>query len=398
MKILHINGTAYGGAANFVVDLHNKLLEKEVESFIYFPKKRNIEKIIFPNSIFFKINSILKNIFTRIINRIIFRKNHTITLAFFKSYEIKKIIKKIKPDIIHLHWIGNEFLSLNEIKKINIPVVWTLHDMWVFLPVEHYISENTNDKQSFLIKISNVFSKFFLKKKRSLNTRTIKFIPTSKWMENKIFKSGLFEGNKIKRIPCGVDFDKWYPENKEQSKNILSLNKEKRIILFISMGGNNPRKGFDLLLTSLQNVDFEYELVIAGDQLPKKLNYKNIKFFDNPKDLITRRLLYSAADVLVAPSRTEAFGLVALEASACNTPSVIFDKTGLVDIIDHKKNGYIANSLDTNDYAKGINWVLNEAELNPSKFLNCRKIVQEKFHINLVAGCYLNVYQNLLKK
>ena len=39
MKVLHINGTAYGGAANFVIDLHKSLLEKNVESILYIPKK-----------------------------------------------------------------------------------------------------------------------------------------------------------------------------------------------------------------------------------------------------------------------------------------------------------------------------------------------------------------------
>ena len=59
MKVLHINGTAYGGAANFVIDLHKSLLEKNVESILYIPKKRNIPKLIHPNSIFFKFHNMI---------------------------------------------------------------------------------------------------------------------------------------------------------------------------------------------------------------------------------------------------------------------------------------------------------------------------------------------------
>ena len=142
MKVLHINGTAYGGAANFVIDLHKSLLEKNVESILYIPKKRNIPKLIHPNSIFFKFHNMIKVILIKTINRFIIKSNQTVTLAFFNSYEIRKIIKKEKPDLINIHWIGNEFLSINEILNFNKPIVWTLHDMWTFLPVEHYKDNN----------------------------------------------------------------------------------------------------------------------------------------------------------------------------------------------------------------------------------------------------------------
>ena len=46
MIILHINGTSYGGAANFVFNLHKKLIDKEnVTSYVYVPKKRNVKNI-----------------------------------------------------------------------------------------------------------------------------------------------------------------------------------------------------------------------------------------------------------------------------------------------------------------------------------------------------------------
>ena len=319
-------------------------------------------------------------------------------MGIFKSYEIEKIIKKIKPDIINLHWIGNEFLSLNEIKKFDVPIVWTLHDMWVFLPIEHYRTKKIQTRKSSFFGISDNLYNFFIKKKENLKKKKIKFIPTSEWMKKEITNSKLFKDNQISKIPCAIDFKKWYPEEKKLSRNMLSLDKNKKLILFISMGGNNPRKGFDLLIESIKNIDFDYELIVAGDQFPKSFNKKNIKFFDNPKDLITRRLLYSASDVLAVPSREEAFGLVALEASACNTPSVIFENNGLSDTIVHKRNGYIANKNDINDYKNGILWVFNQIKNNDLAFANCREIVKEKFDINLIAKDYLKVYENLLTK
>ena len=67
-------------------------------------------------------------------------------------------------------------------------------------------------------------------------------------------------------------------------------------------------------------------------------------------------MIYNSADLLVAPSIQEAFGLVCLEAMTCNTPSVIFDDNGLEDLIDHKINGYIVKK-NIHDLGRGINWI-----------------------------------------
>ena len=53
----------------------------------------------------------------------------------------KNTINKINPDIVNLHWVSNEMISLREISKIKIPVVWTLVDMWLFCGGEHYSDE-----------------------------------------------------------------------------------------------------------------------------------------------------------------------------------------------------------------------------------------------------------------
>ena len=383
MKILHINGTAYGGAANFVIDLHKSLLGKKIESILYIPKKRNIPKLIHPNSIFFKFHSMIKVILIKIINRFIIKSNQTVTLAFFNSYEIRKIIKKEKPDLINIHWIGNEFLSINEILNFKKPIVWTLHDMWTFLPVEHY-KDNS--------KSVSYFESYFLNRKKKLNKKKINFVPTSTWMNNAILESNLYDKNKIIKIPCGINFNEWYPEDKKTARSLLGLNESGKIILFSSISGKSPRKGFDLLCESLSYLDEKFQLVISGDQIPKNLSYKNTIFFDKPSDIITRRLLYSAADVLAAPSVLEAFGLVALEAAACETPSVIFENNGISEIIEHKKNGYVAKNLDVKDYAKGIKWILEE--FNPA---NVRENVKERFDINKISDKYFQLYKSLQK-
>ena len=255
--------------------------------------------------------------------------------------------------------------------------------MWTFLPVEHYKDNN---------KSIGYFESFFLNRKKKLNKKKINFVPTSTWMNNAIKYSNLYDKNKIIKIPCGINFNEWYPEDKKTARSLLGLNESVKIILFSSINGKSPRKGFELLSESLSYINKKFQLVISGDQIPKNLSYKNTVFFDKPSDIITRRLLYSAADVLAAPSVLEAFGLVALEAAACGTPSVIFENNGISEIIEHKKNGYVAKHLDIKDYAKGINWILEE--FNP---VNVRENVKDKFDINKISDKYFELYKSLQK-
>ena len=70
------------------------------------------------------------------------------------------------------------------------------------------------------------------------------------------------------------------------------------------------------------------------------------------------KIIYSAADTVVIPSRVEAFGLIALEAISCGTPCVVSDQTGLTSLISHKQNGYIAQKDSVEDFQSGIVWCL----------------------------------------
>ena len=158
--------------------------------------------------------------------------------------------------------------------------------------------------------------------------------------------------------------------------------------MFGAIGGvNDNRKGFKLLKNALQNLEkltdtHNIDLVIfgGGNNIDcTELNYKIHKFNLIDNDRILQRL-YCAADLMIVPSKMEAFGLSALEAMSCGTPVVGFENTGLGDIIDHKKTGYLAKYLDENDFVQGINWLIN----NSSKEIidvNCRKRVEIFFQM-----------------
>ena len=113
MKILHINGTLSGGVFNVALSLHEKLLKKKIDSYIFLKKNMMIKNEINSNSSFnFNKSKIL---LSKLFKKILKKNNQTSTLGIFKSSELNKIFSKNNPDIIHLHWVGGELLSLDQL-------------------------------------------------------------------------------------------------------------------------------------------------------------------------------------------------------------------------------------------------------------------------------------------
>ena len=167
-------------------------------------------------------------------------------------------------------------------------------------------------------------------------------------------------------------------------------------------GGNDPRKGFDLLkdcLLHLQGEIVDLELVVFGQSVsssPPNLGFP-VHYIGYLHDDISLRLLYSSADVMIIPSRLDNLPNTGLEAHACGTPVVAFNTGGLPDIVDHLNTGYLAEPFDTVDLAQGIKWVLEKRE-DGILGGRARKRAVERFNNNIVAKQYIDVYQQAMKR
>ena len=141
-------------------------------------------------------------------------------------------------------------------------------------------------------------------------------------------------------------------------------------------------------------------IVLFGGHISKEINIMGFKVYSiGPlQDIFSMKLLYSAADALVMPSRIESFGQTATEANACCTPVIGFNNSGLTDIINHKQNGWLAEAFKTNDLAEGINWVLENDERLAELSRNAREDAIARFSYPVVARLYEEVYKVKLAK
>ena len=139
-------------------------------------------------------------------------------------------------------------------------------------------------------------------------------------------------------------------------------------------------------------------LVVFGQSKP--INPPKLKFpiiyLGHLHDDVSLRIAYSAANLLVVPSRFESFAQTATEAQACGTPVVAFNTSGLKTTVLHKKTGYLAKPFDINDLAKGIIWTLKVKSINLKK--NARDSAVNRFSYSRVGKLHQKLYEKIYKK
>ena len=159
-------------------------------------------------------------------------------------------------------------------------------------------------------------------------------------------------------------------------------------------------KGFSKLLEALKYLDKnQYYLCFFGridSSVVQSLDFEYTSFGFMYDD-VSLMLIYSSADVFVAPSLMEAFGKTLAESMACGTPVVCFDATGPKDIVTHKLDGYKATPFDPKSLAKGIEWVLDSPDYKKLSDNSRRKVVME-FDNKVVAGKYAELYEEILTR
>lgn len=409
MKVVHLNNAdTSGGAAIAAYRIHQSLLNKGLHSRMWVNNAQSGDWTISgPNGKWKKAAAQMRRHLIAPALKTMYTKNKILHSPAILPSSWSKKINQSDLDIAHLHWVGAEMASISDIGRIKKPVVWTLHDMWAFCGAEH-ISWDQRWREGYTRK-NRPSDETGLDINRLTWNRKLKHwkqpfhvVAVSKWLAECAKSSVVMRDCPITTIPNCLNTNLWKPVDKNLARNLLGLPVDIPIIAFGTYGANSEyHKGFDLLSEALQHLRGQakgLELAIFGQTAPK--NSPNlgfpVNFMGHFHDNVSLRLLYSAVDLLVVPSRKEAFGQTASESMACGTPVVAFGATGLLDIVDHKVNGYLAKPFESEDLANGIDYIINA--LNYDELCSgARDKVVREFDSVVVSEKYEELYNNILK-
>ena len=324
-------------------------------------------------------------------------------------FSLRTFTPKMKSaDIIHLHWVVDGFLSVDQIAGLRSPLVWTLHDMWPFTGGCHYAGacdsyekECGRCPQLGSSKAHDLSHKMLTRKAKAWDGIKMTIVTPSQWLADCARKSVLFKDKRVEVIPNGIDTDIYKPMEKSSCRRMLGLPENRALVLFGAVNATgDPRKGFNLLQEALSHLpqDTNIELVVFGADASAKRPALNLPVHCLGKinDDAALAGLYSAADVVVVPSREDNLPNVAMEALACGTPCVAFAVGGIPDMVDHQTNGYLAGADDPMDLTHGIQWVLQRSDRYDFLSKNARLKVESLFSLNKVASRYLGLYRDVL--
>lgn len=300
-------------------------------------------------------------------------------------------------DLLHLHWLGTGFLSLLSLKRLNKPLVWTLHDLWPVQGLLPYPPMETPSPTSWGLDLDPVA----IALKRRCMPQGVQFIAPSAWAARVAEQSELYaafsQPRPIAVIPNAVD-PMFFAA---PAPGALCRDPVRPLMLF---GGSSvfsdPRKGWGLLQPLLSWLAHAYpqwrcasfgELPPVGVVFPQWWQHHGL--IRDPCELAA---LYRSADLLVMPSQQETFGQVAAEAQACGLPVVALADSGVGSVVEHQSGGYLMRAPTSEALRDGLCYFLDQPQqLTAARSLAAASALR-RFDPKLVADQHLHLYRQLL--
>lgn len=302
------------------------------------------------------------------------------SLGLFSLPSLSKSILN-EDAVFHFHWINNDTLSVYLMRHLPAGSVVTLHDEWLYCGSEHYYDVNrvrldfVEGYSFFAWRYLGFNLGYFVwrAKVRALAARKdLIFTVPSRWLLERAQASVVLRSCNVYLLPNPIDtdvFSRAPSDSVSAFRNSLGLQADDFVLAFGAVGGKSPFiKGGHFLDEALRLLSSQ--LFQAGLKLPKvlvfggkaemekKLGMLDVLNVGHIHSQAKLSLLYSSVDCLVVPSLAEAFGQVAAESLACETPVVCFSGTGMSDIVMHGVNGLLADHSSVTDLACKISQMI----------------------------------------
>ena len=194
-------------------------------------------------------------------------------------------------------------------------------------------------------------------------------LPWSNWTRQSLIDEYDLLPEQAVVVPPGVDIETWHPIEKERKGPVR--------ILFV--GGDFYRKGGAFVLDTFHSLpEGSAKLIlVTRTELPDSPGievYNNLQA--NSPELIA---LYQSSDIFVLPTRAEAFGIAAVEASASGLPVIASQVAGLTDIVIQGETGFLVPIGDARAFSERLSLLVRDANLRLAMGASGRSHVENSF-------------------
>ncbi|GAB5562284.1 MAG: hypothetical protein SynsKO_39310 [Synoicihabitans sp.] len=299
-------------------------------------------------------------------------------------------------DMIHVHWTAGLIDWTRFSTRVGRPTVVTLHDQEPYLGCIHYEGELTSNPSIEPIEQS-------CRKVRRAAWARLKpvVVGNSEWNTRKARNSEMFPSSTVyQTVYYPLDTEIFSAGNKSHAREVLGIPSEQIVIGFGADQIDNPRKGMDVLVSALAHlplgVSAKCSLLSFGRKPTASLAQGlqiSIRHLGEITSLQKQAHIYQAIDIMVVPSREEAFGQTAAESLACETPVVASNSGGLPETVRDGATGLLFESGDVSSLIHSLQTMIEDASLRKRLGKQGRNLVHHRHSPSTAAEAYQRIYQ-----
>lgn len=400
MKVMQINCVHNTGSTGKIAnDIHTVLTQKGYESVICYGRGSKINK---PN--IYKTSSEILAKFNNVKSRF---TGMPYGGAFFATNKLLRIIKKERPDVVHLHCINGFFVNIYRLIKYlkvkNYPTVITHHAEFLYTAncahayecnkwqtgcgncpsarksVNSYFFDFT--KHNFK-KMANAFKGF----------ENLYSIGVSPWVTQRAEKAQIFESAKHLTVTNGLDTKTFKYHNNNSLKSTLGIDVDKKVLLHVTANFTSESKGCKYIIELAKKLGNDYLIIVIGNKnIPKNIppNLIAVGRIENQTELAK---YYSMADLSVITGKRETFSMPVAESLCCGTPVIGF-KAGGPETIAIKKYSEFAEHGEIETLVNLTKkWIDKKSEISA---LEIEKYAKEIYSKERMANEYIKIYKEV---
>lgn len=300
--------------------------------------------------------------------------------------KLRKILKKIKPDIIYMHSsMAGAVGRITNIFNFKVKLLYNAHGWY------------------FNAKISKKKQKMYALIEKILAFRTTKIVNISKAEYDSALEYKIAPKKKMCLIENAIDFSKFKDciKYREQTRNQFNIKENEMLIGVVGRLSEQKDpitilKAFEILCKNYKNLKLMY---VGSGELEEE-----VKQYAKQSDLLDKIIITGwvndvekyipAFDIAVLPSKWEGFGLAIVEYMVCNKPIIASNVGGITDIIISEKNGLLFEVGDYEELSKKINFLIQNNEI-ANNIVEENKKHCKKYDISLLIKKHEELFENM---
>ena len=246
MKVLQLNySDINGGAARAAYRIHNSLRDCGIDSqMLVNVAAAGDWTVQGPNSKLAKAITSIRPQLATPLRQLLRTGNPIIHSPAVLPSRWPERINASDADVLNLHWVQGEMLSIADIARIRKPIVWTLHDMWAFCGAEHYttdhrwrdgyLRDNRPAQESGFD-----LNRYTWQRKCKHWRQPLQIVCPSQWLADCVRTSALMHAWPVEVVPNPIDTVRWQPIDQHLARQLLGLPQDCHLLLFGAIGGGS---------------------------------------------------------------------------------------------------------------------------------------------------------------